>query len=274
MPERAGRKAMTAGLRRSTVIARYALTSLLDSRLFMAFLIACLVPSFVGLVGVHLRYNVAAIEQASAAVDVVLDLDAWIFETVMNMARGVTFLVVLIAGPGLVSPDRANNAMPLYFSRPVAKLDYILGKLLVLLGLSVAVGLAPGLAVVAASAIYAGEAWGSGARLALAFTTAILVWTLCLSLLALAISAWVKWRPAATLGLLGLYVMASSVGAALEPIFGGASGSLLDLGDAVQAIAAVLSGVGEPAVPFTFAWSMVGVIAALAAAALALRVRA
>ena len=43
------------------VIARFALAATMRSRLFVAFLVACLVPSLVLLVAVYLRYNVAAI---------------------------------------------------------------------------------------------------------------------------------------------------------------------------------------------------------------------
>src|SRR5260370_40939913 len=38
------------------------------------------------------------------------------------------FLVV-VAGPGLISRDLRFNALPLYFARPLTRLDYFLGKL-------------------------------------------------------------------------------------------------------------------------------------------------
>jgi hypothetical protein len=51
-------------------------------------------------------------------------------------------LSVVVAGPGLISQDLRFNALPLYFARPLNRLDYFLGKLGVIgaLVLSVAVG--------------------------------------------------------------------------------------------------------------------------------------
>ena len=256
------------------MIARYAIASTMRSRLFVAFLVACLVPSFVLLVAVYVRYNVAAIEEAGSAIGSVLDLDAWLFDTALDIAQVVTFLVVLVVGPNLVAPDLANNAMPLYLSRPVPRRSYVVGKLLVLLGLCVAVGLCPGLLLIVVNAGYASEvAWLGTARLAAAFTIGLLAWTLCLSMLALAISAWVKWRPAATLGLLGAYIVSTTLGDVLEPVFGGWSGSVLDLVDAVQAITATVSGIGDPSMPATLAATVVVGVTMLAAWALVSRIR-
>lgn len=38
-------------------------------------------------------------------------------------------LIVVVAGPGLISRDLRFNALPLYLARPVTRLDYFLGKL-------------------------------------------------------------------------------------------------------------------------------------------------
>ncbi|NNM88546.1 MAG: ABC transporter permease subunit [Phycisphaerae bacterium] len=38
-------------------------------------------------------------------------------------------IVILIVGPGLISRDLRVNALPLYFSRPLRRIDYFLGKL-------------------------------------------------------------------------------------------------------------------------------------------------
>lgn len=264
-----GRPSATAG---AYVIARFALAATMRSRLFVAFLVACLVPSLVLLVAVYLRHNVAAIEDAETAIASVVDLDAWLFETALDIAQVVTFLVVLVVGPGLVAPDLANNAMPLYLSRPVPRRSYVAGKLLVLVGLCVAVGLCPGLVLIVVNAGYGGEVdWLGAARLASAFAAGLLAWTLSLAMLALAISAWVKWRPAATLGLLGAYIVTTTLGDVLESALGGRTASYLDLADAVQGISATLSGIGEPAMPVALAGLVVAGVVALATWALALR---
>jgi ABC-2 type transport system permease protein len=52
-------------------------------------------------------------------------------------------LLVVVAGPGLVSADLRFNALPLYFSRPLGRLDYFLGKLGVIAALVAAVAVGP-----------------------------------------------------------------------------------------------------------------------------------
>ena len=41
----------------------------------------------------------------------------------------LSMIVVLLVGPGLISRDLRFNALPLYLSRPVRRIDYFLGKL-------------------------------------------------------------------------------------------------------------------------------------------------
>jgi hypothetical protein len=52
-------------------------------------------------------------------------------------------LLVVAAGPGLISRDLRFNALPLYFARPLTRLDYLLGKLGVIAVLVAAVAVVP-----------------------------------------------------------------------------------------------------------------------------------
>jgi ABC-type transport system involved in multi-copper enzyme maturation permease subunit len=52
-------------------------------------------------------------------------------------------LLVAVAGPGLISRDLRFNALPLYFARPLTRLDYLLGKLGVIGALVAAVAVGP-----------------------------------------------------------------------------------------------------------------------------------
>jgi ABC-2 type transport system permease protein len=55
----------------------------------------------------------------------------------------VIMLLIVIAGPGLISRDLRFNALPLYFARPLTRLDYFLGKLGVIGALVGAVAVGP-----------------------------------------------------------------------------------------------------------------------------------
>src|SRR5438876_10211400 len=51
--------------------------------------------------------------------------------------------LVLIVGPNLISRDLRLNALPLYFSRPLRRIDYLLGKLGVIGAFLAAVVISP-----------------------------------------------------------------------------------------------------------------------------------
>ena len=58
----------------------------------------------------------------------------------------VAMILILTVGPNLISQDLRYNALPLYFSRPLRRIDYCLGKLGVIVGLLVAVIILPAIA--------------------------------------------------------------------------------------------------------------------------------
>jgi ABC-2 type transport system permease protein len=52
----------------------------------------------------------------------------------MNVELTASMLLVLLVGPNLISQDLRYNALPLYFSRPMRRIDYFLGKLGIIVG--------------------------------------------------------------------------------------------------------------------------------------------
>jgi ABC-2 type transport system permease protein len=56
---------------------------------------------------------------------------------------GFILMLVTLAGPNLISLDLRHNALPLYLSRPLTRLDYFFGKLGVIAGLVAAVAVLP-----------------------------------------------------------------------------------------------------------------------------------
>ena len=263
--------------RAALVVARYALARTFGSKLFVAFYLACLVPALAQLGAVY----------AVNTVDVALlfgfeppsggfGLHGWLFDAAVRVALVVVFLVVLAAGPALVSPDMGNQAMPLILSRPLTRFDYVVGKLLALVALAAAAAWLPGAVVLASSALYAEDGWGAHAQAFAALSGATLLWSVCLGLAALAISACVKWRPAATLGFLGIYVVGATFGSALQASLD-LGANPLSLADAIDSLAAHwLPGIPEDGypMPVAAAWAMLLAVAALAIVVLARGVRA
>jgi ABC-2 type transport system permease protein len=69
----------------------------------------------------------------------------WIiaYSTFFKFETFFIMLLVLVAGPNLISRDLRFNALALYFSRPLARHDYFLGKLGVIAALVAAVAVVP-----------------------------------------------------------------------------------------------------------------------------------
>lgn len=65
------------------------------------------------------------------------------YSTFFKFETFFIMLLMVIAGPNLISRDLRFNALPLYFSRPLRRLDYFLGKLGVIAALVAAVAVAP-----------------------------------------------------------------------------------------------------------------------------------
>ena len=55
----------------------------------------------------------------------------------MYVQGACAVFLAALAGPGLVAPDLANNALPLYFSRPLTRWSYALARLTVIIGMVV-----------------------------------------------------------------------------------------------------------------------------------------
>ena len=124
-------------------------------------------------------------------------------------------------GPGQVSPDLANNALSLYLARPFSRAEYVLGKMSILLVLHVADDLGSR----ACCSSCCRRTWkkaGPGCTTTAASPSGLFfgswVWILMLSLLALALSAWVKWKPAAGALMFGVFFVAAGFGATINGV--------------------------------------------------------
>jgi len=101
-----------------------------------------------------------------------------------------------------------------------------------------------------------------------------LLWMVVVSLLVLAISAWIRWRPVATALLFAISVVGAGVGGIVWAMFQAPWGFLLSPGILLQVVGASLFGVRTPApVPVSVAWVGLVAYATLSLLLLARRIR-
>ncbi len=209
---------LTPSWSRFLILPRYAAKDVFDSRLFVAFFALCFLLPFVGLLAIYLKHNLAALQlpflQQLAAR---LPINATFFRGGIEFQSWLCFLMALFVGPALVAPDLRNNGLPLYLSRPFSRTEYVLGKMAVLVVLMSLVTWIPGLLLFYFQGYLEGAGWlASNLRIGAAIFIGSWAWILVVSLITLAISAWVKWKPVARISLLIVFFVLTGFAKALN----------------------------------------------------------
>jgi len=217
---------------RSTVLtlARYGLSEIFGSRLLLVIFAAACLPFVVFSTIVYVASNLELLELFEVGnVGRFQEMVGGTLFFVFTMIQSnLAFVFASFAGPTLVGPDLVHGAMPLYLSRPLERWEYVLGKFAVLMTLLSAITWVPGLLLCALQAALSKGEWLMSAwRLPLAIFLASTVWITLLSLCALAISAWIRWRPLATGALFGILIVGSAFGTAVTETLGTRWGKLL-----------------------------------------------
>jgi len=178
---------------------------------------------------IYLHHNLSALKLIDIDPSKLLAIDATFFLTYLGFQSMWAFFLAAFAGPGLVSPDLTNNALPLYLARPFSRAEYVMGRLSVLLILLSGVTWVPGLMLFLLQS-YLSPGWGwDNLRIAGGLLLGSLIWILLLSLLALALSAWVKWKPVAGALMFGVFFVAGAFSAAINEILRTKWGHLLNI---------------------------------------------
>jgi ABC-2 type transport system permease protein len=222
---------LTPAWSRFLIFPRYAYETVFKSRMFVVFYALCFAVPFVGLLLIYLRHNVSALAVLDLPVEEltrVLPIDKGFFYRGLWFQGALSFLLVFLVGPALVSPDLRNNGLALYLSRPFSRSEYVLGKMSVLLILLSAITWLPGLLLFLFQAYLEGGGWlGQHLRLGFAIFVGSWVWILFLSVLALAVSAWVKWKPVARIALIVIFFVTIGFGNAINGILNTWWGTLI-----------------------------------------------
>jgi ABC-2 type transport system permease protein len=231
---------------RFLVLPRHARAGLGTSRLLTGYLVLCLVPVLVAAALIYVYNN--PIAQALLGVNDPgrwgFRIDGSFFYWVLNIQGNLVFLLIGWVGPGLVAPDLVNNALPLYLSRPFTRTQYVIGRLATLFFLASLVSWVPDLLLWGLQAALAGQGWWrDNLSIAGGIVAGALIGITVLSLLALALSAWVRWRIVATGLYVGLFLALAGLGEAFNQALRTRWGSLLNFGYDLTAVWRDLLGV-------------------------------
>jgi ABC-2 type transport system permease protein len=220
---------------RFLVLPRYAFEEMRSSRFYsMFFLVSMLAPLIFALT-IYIEHNLSALKMLQ--IRDVIEINSRFFLNFLGWQSMMAFFMAAFVGPGQISPDLANSALPLYLARPFSRVEYVLGKLSVLLILMSAMTWIPGLLLFILEASLEGGSWFTqNLRIAGAIFLGAWIWILLLSLLALALSAWVKWKPMAGGLLFGVFFVAAGFSGAINAILRTQWGNLLNLSHLIGAV--------------------------------------
>jgi len=264
---------------RFLVFPRYAWEEVFASKLFVGFLALCWVWPLV-LAGIlYLPHNLTFLENFD--IDATVVKDAFLFDSAfflnwfLRPYLFVSLLVTIIVAPALVSADLRNNGLALYFSRPITRTEYVLGKMAVLVTLLSAVTWVPGMLLFFWQVYLEGPSWvARHGRAGIGILVGSLVWILLLCLLGLAVSAYVKWRPVARLGLILVFFVAGGMSALLQVWLASPWPAMLNLSEMAFVVLAWLFGVPTTSgFPVAAAWAVLFLACAACLVLLARKLR-
>src|SRR6476660_7021998 len=220
---------LTPAWSRFLVLFRYSRRSLFRSKVQTGLFVICFFFPIACLIMIYLAHSASFLAKIGIPSQLI-SIDNKFFFRFISVQGALAFLLTAFAGPGLISPDLANGALPLYFCRPFSRAEYILGKSSVLAILLSEVTWIPGLVVFAMQARRAGASWAwSNLWIAGSMILSSLIWIAVLSLLAMALSAWVKWRIVAGALLLGVMFFGAGFAGAINAVLRTESGHFFNI---------------------------------------------
>jgi ABC-2 type transport system permease protein len=107
-----------------SVIAKAGIRTLISKRAFVGLMLLSWLPFIVRAVQI---YAATSLPQAAF-----LAPDAQMFRQFLQQQEVFLFFITVYAGAGLIATDRRANALQIYLSKPLSRLEYIFGKLTIL----------------------------------------------------------------------------------------------------------------------------------------------
>ncbi|HLL69812.1 MAG TPA: ABC transporter permease subunit [Pyrinomonadaceae bacterium] len=230
--------ALTPEWSRFLIIPRHAYRDVFRSKFFVAFFALCFIYPLVAAILIYLHHNVNALSMLKIGdVRELIPINASFFYTFITSQCSLAFFLTLLIGPPLVSRDLANNALPLYLSRPFTRKEYVVGKMSVIVIMVSLITWVPGLLLFLLQAYLQGAGWfGSNLWMAGSIFLSAFVWIVALAILSLAVSALFKWRVVASGAMLAVFFIPSAFGEIINELFMTRSGHLISLGAIMNSI--------------------------------------
>jgi ABC-2 type transport system permease protein len=242
------------------VVARAGMLERLRERRFLALLLLAWAPFIVRALQVYASTRFGQLS--------FLAPDAGTFREFLDQQSLFLFFITIYAGSGLIASDRRANALQVYLSKPLTRVEYVAGKFLVLAIFLLAASWLPAMALLGLQMILAAspDLIRDNPFLIPAITVFCVIEVLASSLAMLALSSLSKSRRFVAVMYAGAIFFAAAVYQVLRSITGSTAWAWLSAEDVFDALgAAIFRSGGNPALPLPGA---IIAIAGLAAASI------
>ena len=250
------------------VIARAGILERVRERRFLALLLFAWSPFVVRAVQIYVASNFS---QASF-----LAPSAETFREFLDQQGIFVFFVTIFVGAGLIAGDLRANALQIYLSKPLTRVEYIAGKLATLLVFLVAVTWAPAILLLFLQMMFAGSAAFVRANLFLipAITLFAAIQVAMSAFMMLALSSLSKNRRFVAMMYAGIVFFTAALYQALRMMTTSTRWALISPRDTLDVIAdSIFRSSGPALAPFPLALGVVVVIIGASIWILARRVR-
>ena len=247
------------------VITRAGIMERLRERKFLGLLLFAWLPFLVRSVQLYVAANY---QQATF-----LAATPQMFRDFLAQQGVFVFFITLYVGSGLIANDRRANALQIYLSKPLTRVDYVVGKLATLLIFLTFVTWVPGILLLVMQILFAGNLTFLKANLYLfpAITVFAAITVLTSSFTMLALSSLSKSRRFVAVMYAGLIFFTAAMYQALRGITGSRAWVFISPGDVLDVIGDRIFRSTEP--QNFFAGALVTVIVLLAASVFVLERR-
>jgi ABC-2 type transport system permease protein len=235
---------------RFIVLPRFAWRRLYQRRLVLLLTVIAMIWPLLCTIFIYFSNNVELLKGAGKQFTDFIQVNGNFFMVFMSVQAVFSVFLAALAGPGLIAPDLANNALPLYFSRPLTRMEYAIARLITLFGMLSTVTWIPGLLLFAIQVGMADGSWfRANWRLGLGVFIGFAIWILIVSLVALASSAFAKLRVVAGGIVLGFYFILGSASVMINGVFRSTWGHAINPAWTTQRLWYAMLGLTPPSGP-------------------------
>jgi ABC-2 type transport system permease protein len=251
------------------VIARAGVLERLRERRFLALLLLAWSPFMVRALQIYASTSFAQLS--------FLAPDSDTFREFLDQQSPFLFFITIYAGSGLIASDRRANALQMYLSRPLTRVQYVAGKLLVLAIFLLAGSWLPALTLLALQVILAGTPGfiTGNPWLVPAITLFCLIQVIAISFAMLALSSLSKSRRFVAAMYAGAVLFAAAMYRVLRGLTGSTAWAWISPQDVFDALSiAIFRAPERPTLSTPAAMIAIGAIVAVSIVILGRRVRA